>query len=223
MSLKDYLPFWNKLEPRQQSELMHAAIYRSAPKGTVLHNGEEDCVGLLLVTQGQLRAYTCADTGREITLYRLMERDLCLFSASCVLRGVDFDVAVLAETDVSFYQIPATVYQALMQESAAVANYTNEVMAVRFSDVMWLLDQILNKRLDSRLAAFLLEQSELEQSAALPLTHDESARQLGSAREVVTRMLRYFQEEGLVTLSRGMVMLNSRSQLEETARESLRR
>ena len=222
MNLGDYLVFWSKLQPQQQEALARAAVLRTVPKGTVLHNGAEDCVGLLLVTQGRLRAVTCSDTGREITLYRLLERDMCLFSASCILRGVDFDVTVEAETDASFYQIPAPVYQGLMQDSAAVANYTNEVMAARFSDVMWLLDQALNKRLDSRLAAFLLEEAEMEGGLTLPLTHEEIARRLGSAREVVTRMLRYFQGEGMVSLSRGAITLTDRRKIENAARESLR-
>ena len=94
-----------------------------------------------------------------------------------------------------------------MDESAPVANYTNEVMAERFSDVMWLIEQILWKSFDKRLAAFLLEESALENSTTLKTTHETIGHHLGSPREVVTRMLRYFQEEGLVRLSRGTVEL----------------
>lgn len=222
MDLADYLPFWKTLNRPWQEELKRACLYRTVQAGKVVHNGSEDCVGLLLVTKGRLRAFTCPEDGRELTLYRLLERDLCLMSASCILRGVDFDITVEAETEASFYQISAPVYQKLMKESAAVANYTNEIMAARFSDVMWLLDQILNKRLDGRLAAFLLEEAQFEQGSILPLTHEEIARRLGSAREVVTRMLRYFQGEGMVALSRGTVELKNMERLMETAKGSLR-
>ena len=127
------------------------------------------------------------DEGRELTLYRLFPRDMCLFSASCVLRGIQFDVLVEAERDTTALFLPAEVYQGLMEESAAVANYTSELMADRFSEVMWRMDQILSKKLDGRLAALLVEESRLAESASLRLTHDQLARHLGSAREVVSR------------------------------------
>ena len=98
-----------------------------------------------------------------------------------------------------------------------VANFTNEIMATRFSEVMWLMEQIMWKSFDSRLAAFLLEESDLEETERLKLTHEKIADHLGTAREVVTRMLRYFQGEGLVRLSRGMVELLDRKRLEKLA------
>ena len=109
-----------------------------------------------------------------------------------------------------------------MQQSAAVANYTNEVMATRFSDVMWLLDQILNKKLDARLAAFLLEESALEQTDTLAITHEMIDEHLGSARDVVTRMLRYMKDEGLVELARGTVKIADAARLQALAGDSLR-
>ena len=220
--LETYLPFWGELSEGQRRALAAEARERRVPKGTVVHNGSEDCVGVLVVTAGQLRAYILSDEGREITLYRLLERDLCLLSASCMLRSIQFDISVQAERDTAFLQIPAAVYQQVMKESAAVANFTNEVMAARLSDVMWLLDQVLHKRLDSRLAAFLLEEAALGEGDALSITHEAIARHLGSAREVVTRMLKYFQAEGAVALSRGAVVLVDRPRLERLAADSLR-
>ena len=124
--------------------------------------------------------------------------------------------------DSAFYLIPTKIYHRLMQESAPVANYTNELISARFSDVMWLMDQILYKRLDSRLAAFLLEESSLSGTTELKITHDTIARHLGSAREVVTRMLKYLQSEGAVNLSRGSVAISDEKKLRSLARESLR-
>jgi CRP/FNR family transcriptional regulator, anaerobic regulatory protein len=92
-----------------------------------------------------------------------------------------------------------------MNESAPAANYTNELMASRFSDVMWLIEQIMWKSLDKRVAAFLLEEAAIEGTYELKITHETIANHLGSHREVITRMLRYFQNEGMVRLSRGMV------------------
>ena len=172
---------------------------------------------MLLVRRGQLRAYILSDEGREITIYRLFERDICLFSASCIIRSIQFEVMIEAEKDAALWVIPADVYKQVMEESAPLANFTNEIMVARFSEVMWLIEQIMWKSLDRRLAHFLLEESALEGTDALKITHETIGRHMGTAREVVTRMLRYFQGEGLVKLSRGTVELTGREQLESLA------
>lgn len=222
MELSTYFPFWSKLSPEDQVLLTHAAQERRFAKGTVIHNGSEDCIGLLLVTSGQLRAYTLSEEGRELTLYRLFQRDLCLFSSSCMLRGIDFDVMVAAETDTAVLHIPPDVYRSLMDRSLPVAAYTNELLASRFSDIMWLMDQILYKKMDARLAALLVEESVLADGAPLYVTHEQLARHLGSAREVVSRMLKYFQTDGLVRLTRGSIEILDPDRLRALAGDSLR-
>lgn len=217
MNFPDYFPIWDQLNQDQQGRLQHSVALRSAPKGTVLHNGDMDCTGLLLVKSGQLRAYILSDEGREITLYRLFDRDMCLFSASCMMRSIQFEVTIEAEKDSQLWIIPPEVYQRLMEESAPVANYTNELMASRFSEVMWLMEQIMWKSFDKRLAGFLLDESRLEGTKMLKITHEKIANHMGTAREVVTRMLRYFQSEKLVHLTRGTVEI-----LDEPALEALR-
>ena len=207
MELSQYFPVWDQLTPAQQEAISRAASCQSVKKGTVLHNGSADCTGLLLVCSGQLRAYILSEEGREITLYRLFEMDVCLFSASCMMHSIQFDITVEAERDTVFWLVPTEVYQKIMEASAPLANYTNEIMASRFSEVMWLMEQIMWKSFDQRLAAFLLEEAALEGSGTLKLTHEVIGNHLGSAREVVTRMLRYFQNEGMVRLSRGTVEL----------------
>ena len=207
MSFEHFFPVWDQLNMTQKSRILGSLIERQIKKGTMIHNGSMDCTGLLLVKHGQLRVYILSDEGREITLYRLFDRDMCLFSASCIMRSIQFDVAIEAEKDTDLWIIPAEIYKNIMEESAPAANYTNELMASRFSDVMWLMEQIMWKSFDKRLAAFLLEESTLEGSTTLKLTHETIANHLGTAREVVTRMLRYFQSEGMVKLSRGAVEL----------------
>lgn len=219
MEFSEYFPVWDKLTPAQQQMLADNATLRAVPKGTVVHNGSADCIGFLLVRTGQLRVYILSDEGREVTLYRLFPRDLCAMSASCILRGLQYDVTIEAEKDTEFWQNPAQRYKALMEESAPVANYTNEVMTTHFSDVMWLIEQILWKSFDKRLAAFLLEESALEGSPTLKTTHETIGHHLGSPREVVTRMLRYFQDEGLVKLSRGSVTLLDPDRLQALAED----
>lgn len=205
MNFQDSFPIWNRLTSVQQEAVLGSLMERAVPKGSVIHNGSTDCVGLLLVRSGQLRAYVLSDEGREITVYRLFDRDICLFSASCMLRSAQFDLTIEAEKDTELWVIPADVYKRVMEESAAAANYTNEIMAARFSEVMWLMEQILWKSMDKRVASFLLEESAIEGADVLKLTHETIANHLGTHREVITRMLRYFQGEGMVRLARGAV------------------
>ena len=213
MELQALFPVWDKLSDTQQNRILGSLTCRDIQKGTVIHNGGMDCTGLLLVKSGQLRAYILSDEGREITLYRLFDRDICLFSASCMLRSVQFDITIEAEKDTSLWIVPPEVYREIMEESAPAANYTNELMAARFSEVMWLMEQVMWKSLDKRVAAFLLEESAIEGSAVLRLTHEAIANHLGTHREVVTRMLRYFQGEGMVKLARGCVEILNEGRL----------
>lgn len=214
MTFQEYFPIWDQLRPEQQDKILNSLIFKSVTKGTVLHNGSMDCTGLLLIKSGQLRAYILSDEGREITIYHLFDRDLCLFSASCMLRSIQFEITIEAEKDSELWIIPPDVYQGIMAESAPVANYTNELMASRFSEVMWLMEQVMWKSLDKRLAAFLLDEASIEGTNSLKITHEVIANHLGSHREVITRMLRYFQSEGMVKLSRGMVTILDEAKLQ---------
>ena len=207
MEFQSCFPVWETLTDAQRTCILSGLAERTVGKGTVLHNGSADCTGLLVVKSGQLRAYILSDEGREITIYRLFDRDICLLSASCIMRSMQFDVTVEAEKDTVFWMIPAEAYQRIMKESAPLANYTNELIAARFSEVMWLMEQVMWKSMDKRVAAFLLEESAIEGGDRLNITHETIANHLATHREVITRMLRYLQSEGMVRLSRGAVEL----------------
>ena len=215
MSFAEYFPIYNRLTPTEQNELSRTAYKRTAPAGTILHNGSDMCLGLLVIRTGQLRAYITSDEGREVTVYRLFDRDVCLLTASCVMNSIQFDITIVAEKETEFWIIPPPVYKTLSEGSLAVANYTNQVMATHFTEVMWLMEQIMWKSMDKRLAKFLLDESSLEGTDKLTITHEKIANHLGTAREVVTRMLRYFQTEGMVRLTRGGIeILNGDKLLE---------
>ena len=213
MQFSDFFPFWQKLTPAQQEKLTEVTHALDAKAGTLLHDGSAECMGLLLIEEGQLRVYTLSSEGREITLYRLFDHDVCLFSASCVMPDVQFAVMVEAEKDCRLHVVPSCLFKNLMQDSAPVANYANQLISTRFSEVMWLMEQIMWKSFDKRLAAFLLEESRLEGGSVLKITHERIANHMGTAREVVTRMLRYFQAEGMVRLTRGTIELTDENAL----------
>lgn len=214
MEFSEYFPIWEQLTPQQQEAVSSSLTRRIVKKGTLLYSGGADCNGLLLIKSGQLRAFILSKEGREVTIYRLFDRDVCLFSASCILRSIQFDVTVAAEKDTELWVIPASVYKQVMECSAPVANYTNEIMASRFSEVMWLVEQVMWNSMDKRVARFLLEEAAIEGADRLNITHESIANHLGTHREVVTRMLRYFQREDMVKLARGVVELTDRARLE---------
>ena len=217
MEFSEYLPIWDKLTPEQQQRIAGVIEYRKVTKGTHIHDSSAECLGLVLIKSGQLRAYILSEDGREITISRLFEYDVSLLSASCVMPDMQFNVMIEAEKDTEFWSLPACLFKNLMDDSLAVSNYARNLLSSNFSELMWLMEQIMWKSFDKRLAAFLLEESRLEASPVLKITHEKIAAHLGTAREVVTRMLRYFQNEGMVKLTRGTIELTDTDKLENLA------
>ena len=213
MEFKSYFPIWNKLTPDQQQRIMEVVEFRRVDKGTHIHDSSADCLGLVVLKSGQLRTYILSEDGREITISRLFEYDVSLLSASCVMPDLQLNVMIEAEKDSEFWSIPACLFKNLMDESAAVSGFANSLMGSNFSELMWLMEQIMWRSFDKRLAAFLLEEVQVEGSAELKITHEKIANHLGTAREVVTRMLRYFQSEGMVKLTRGAVEVTDEKKL----------
>ena len=213
----EYFPIWDKMTEDQRSRIVSVTEFQKVKKGTILHDGSPDCLGMLLVKNGQLRAYLLSEEGREVTICRFFEMDICLFSASCVMPNMQYDIFIEAEKDTELWIIPACLYQNLMDESLAISNYSHNLITNHFSDVMWLMEQIMWRSFDKRLARFLLEESLLEDTGSLKLTHEKIANHMGTAREVVTRMLRYFQGEGMVRLTRGTIEITDKKRLEKLA------
>lgn len=215
--MEQMLPFWKKLTREQQDRLSASVKEVQYKKGDILHAGGEDCSGLFLVEEGQLRSYMLSKDGKEITLYRLFERDICIFSASCIMKNITFEVFAAAEVDTRVLLLPSKVYEQLQKEFLAVSEYTSGLLASRMSDVMWVMEQVVFMSFDKRLALFLLEQAVIEGTDTISITQEAIARHLGSAREVVSRMLKYFSEEGMTAVSRGSVQLLDKERLNQLA------
>ena len=213
MEFADYFPIWNKLTDEQQQRIAGAVEYRNVPNGTHIHDSSAECLGLVMVRSGQLRAYILSEDGREITIGRLFEYDVSLLSASCVMPDMQFNVMIEAEKDTQFWSIPACLFKNLVDESLAVSTFANSLISGNFSELMWLMEQIMWRSFDKRLAAFLLQEQDIEGDACLKITHERIASHLGTAREVVTRMLRYFQSEGMVKLTRGAIEITDEAAL----------
>ena len=207
MEFSEYLPFWDKLTANQREHISAVIEYHDVKKGTHIHDSSAQCLGLVAVRSGQLRAYILSEDGREITISRLFEYDVSLLSASCVMPDMQFNVMIEAEKDTQFWSIPACLFKNLVDDSLAVSNYSRSLLSSNFSELMWLMEQIMWKSFDKRLAKFLLEEAAVEGTNSLHITHEKIANHMGTAREVVTRMLRYFQSEGMVKLTRGGIEL----------------
>ena len=213
MEYEKYLPVWKDLTPEQRERIAGVIEYREVKKGTHIHDSSADCLGLVIVKSGQLRTYNLSEDGREITISRLFEYDVSLLSASCVMPDMQFNIMIEAEKDSAFWSIPACLFKNLVDESLAVSNFSRNLLSSNFSELMWLMEQIMWKSVDKRLAAFLIEECQLEGSQVLKVTHERIANHLGTAREVVTRMLRYFQSEGMVQLTRGTIEITDKAKL----------
>lgn len=212
-------PFWDQLTDTQQESLCRSTRPVHYEKGAHIHSPTENCVGILLIRSGQLRAFLLSEDGRDVTLYRLFKGEVCILSASCVLDDVTFDVHIDAEEPVDAYCIGAGTFRSLMEQNVYVRCFAYQRITERFSDTMWAMQQILFMSADRRLAIFLTDELAKTGSLELRMTHDQIARYMGSAREVVSRLLKYFAQEGLVSLSRGGLTVLDKPRLQKLARE----
>jgi len=212
--ISNKLEFWNSLNAAEQKLIINKSQFIKYSKGKNVYEGLDDCRGLILVKNGQLRTYILSESGKEVTMYRLFNDEICIMSASCALNNMNFDIYIEAEKDSEIFLLPTDVYMQISQNNIDVQKFTNKVTLTRFSDVMWIMEQILFMSFDKRLAMFLLEQSSIENSDTINMTHEDIAKHMGSAREVVSRMLKYFQNEGFVKTERGSIILTNRKKLQ---------
>lgn len=214
-TLAGYFPFWEQLTDRQKEAVRGSGTTAVYQRNAMVHDKGDGCVGVLLVQSGQLRVYIESEDGREITLYRLYPGDTCVLSASCFMEEITFDILMNAEEDSRVITISPSVFRKLSEGNVYVENFIYRQTAQRFSDVMWTMQQILFMSFDKRLAVFLEQELEKIKGDTLCMTHDQIARYTGSAREVVSRMLKYFESEGIVALSRGKIQVRDRERLRE--------
>lgn len=194
-------PFWGKMSDVDKETFCRTSQRVRFEKGTNIHNGNE-CTGVILVTGGSLRLYMLSEEGKEITLYRLFAGDVCILSASCVLESITFDVFVDAEEQSDCVIVGGCAYEDVARRLPEAKIFALEKALARFSDVMWAMEQILFMSMDKRLAIFLLDEIAKNGEDTVTLTHEQIAKYMGSAREVVSRMLKYFASEGIVDTSR---------------------
>lgn len=211
--LKQTLPFWQHLNQNEKNILINNASIIEYQSGQLIHHGENDCVGILIIVSGKLRTYMISNEGKEITLFYLQPHNVCVLSAACILDSIDFEVLVEAKTTCQIIQISFAAFLQLSKQNVYVELFSYKLATERFSDVMWAMQQLLFMSFDQRLAAYLIEASDRTNSLDIKITHEQIAQDLNSAREVVSRMLKHFAKEGYVHLSRGKIHLINKQAL----------
>ncbi|MDD2208412.1 MAG: Crp/Fnr family transcriptional regulator [Bacilli bacterium] len=210
--LKDSFRMWNELTNTEKKTLIQSSFLTKHKKGNIIHEGTQNCLGLIVVIKGSLRAFLASDNGKEITLYKLYENDICLFTASCVMKDINFDINLECLDDTDILVIPVNKYKEILENSKLISNYISTILSSRFSEVMWILEQFVFYSLDKRVATYLLEN---EENNVLNVTHEKIASELGSAREVISRMLKYFEKENIISLGRNKITVINFEKLED--------
>ncbi len=212
------LPLWDLLS-EEEKILVESNLYSvSFKKGELIPKKSESCFGIILVKKGSLRVHIISEDGREVTLYRIKEGEMCTLSSSCVLDAITFEVHIEVEENTEIINVPSNIFKRIMEGNIYVKAFMYEGIAARFSDVMWIMQQILFAGIDKRIAVFLIKESEEIGKDKIKITHEQLAKYIGSAREVVSRMLKYFEQEGFVFLGRGSIEIVDKNELVKITR-----
>jgi CRP/FNR family transcriptional regulator len=200
-------------------EARGAAKEMTIPPGTVVIRRGDPCQNFLLVTRGTVRVYERSDSGREIALYRTCAGDICILTLSTLLAGADYAAEAATEDDVAAVAIPMRFFQNAMARSEAFRNFIMATLARRLSDVMRVVEQVTFQHLDLRLACLLGQLFERSKSSTISMTHEDLARELGTTRVVVSRMLKDFERMGCIRLHRSHIELLSPEELARLSRD----
>ncbi len=211
--LKTHFPAWDKLSKKQQQTIHDNAFLRCIKKNSSVHAADEDCSGVLIIKKGTLRVYTLSEQGKDITFYRLHAGDICILSASCVIKDITLDIFIETLTECELLQIRPCVFSKIMQENIFLESIVYKLATKRLCTVTWAMQQMIFMSFDKRLALFLL--GEANDNDEVLMTHDQIAKLMGTAREVVTRMLKYFSMENYVKITRGKIKLLNKSALKK--------
>ncbi|RKI37988.1 Crp/Fnr family transcriptional regulator [bacterium D16-51] len=213
----DTFSFWEKISKDDKRSILDGSVDAEYKKGQLIHRSDMKCQGAIIVLSGVLRVYIVSEEGREVTLFRIYANDSCVLSASCLLDTIAFDILIEPSEDVHVVMVPTAVLFPIMSKNPYVELYMYKKATERFSDVMWTIQQILFMGTDKRIAVFLWDEMHRQGQAQLKITHDEIAKNIGSAREVVTKVLKYFAEERIIILKRGKIEIANKKALQRLA------
>lgn len=212
--LEQTLPFWKDLTKEQQELFGQCTVMNQYFKGETVFNPLKKNAGLKIVWQGQMRISMLSGKGMEILLYQLKSREVCVLSVLSLMNQFEWNIYAEADQDSVVLSIPAQEYLKVSQENPAVHAYNQETTIQRMGEVIQITSQSAMANTEERLADLLLRYHRQERSMELCLTHESIAKDMGTAREVVSRTLKQFQKQGILETGRGKIILLDLSKLE---------
>ena len=210
--LLERFPWAAAIQPRLLEELLAVSQVLDVPAGTVLFDAQQPCSGFPLVLEGCVRVTKSAANGREILLYRVEPGQGCILSGGCLLSHSDYSARAIAESDVKLLRIPAAQFEELLMKFEPLRRFVFGMYGERLAEVMELVEEVAFRQLDVRLAQLLVHRGPVLQT-----THQKLADELGSVREIVSRLLRGFESRGWVALERERISVRDAKALQELA------
>jgi CRP/FNR family transcriptional regulator len=188
--------------------LLEHAIAMPLPGGTVVFDENQPCQGFPMLLSGSIRVIKAAPSGRELQLYRVTPGESCILTSSCLLGHTRYSARGIAEQDLEMVLLPVQSFHALLEKHVAFRDYVFNLFSDRLTDLMQLVSAVAFQKLDQRLAALLVSKPN-----PLYTTHQALADELGSAREIVSRLLKGFADQGWVKLAREQIELTDKKAL----------
>jgi CRP/FNR family transcriptional regulator len=199
------LPFLQSASPQLIRDFKDNAYFAKIPSGRDIFVEGDEVDGIALMMSGVVRVYKLGETGREITLYRFGEGESCVITANAILNQQGFPAIAQVEQDAEAVMIPAEVFSNWVKQYDPWRDFVFSLVSDRLASVMEIVDEVAFQRMDRRVASFLLNRSELQNP--ILITHQEIANEIGSSREVISRLLEDFSNRELVRLSRGEIQI----------------
>jgi CRP/FNR family transcriptional regulator len=212
--LMEAFPFFEKADEALKREIVEHASFVRIPAGEYIFFEGDECSQLALIIEGSVRVYKSAESGHEITLYRLGRGDSCILTASCIYAQSNFPAVAVTEDDVEAAVVPAPVFRRWVNEYPAWREYLFSLLSKRLGDVMATIEEVAFRRMDLRIAEFLLR-SLTDDTNRVERTHQDIARELGTSREVVSRILKHMESKKMVLLHRGCVEITDEGMLKK--------
>ena len=181
------------------------AVSKEASKGTVMYEGGFPCPYVPFIIKGVVRVFKLGESGREITLYRVHPGQVCVLSSTCSLSGSSFPAIAEAEEDLEMAVLPAHVFRGFLDKYPEMQSYINERIAERLSDLMMVVEEVAFRRVDIRLVEKLIKETGGKDEPMVECTHAQLAQELGSAREVISRILKDLENQDFIRLGRGRI------------------
>jgi len=197
------LPILRRASPALIADFKRAAYYARIPAGKDVFVEGDDVNAIALLVSGVVRVYKVGETGREITLYRFGLGESCILTANAILSRQSFSAIATVERDAEAVMIPAAIFREWVQKYDLWRDFVFALLSQRLSNLMEIVDEVTFRRMDIRVATLLLERSRL--SNPITITHQEIAAELGSSREVISRILENLAEQGSIRMLRGSI------------------